>query len=35
MKEILFGANSTLPLAITVTLIVTAWLSFLSVVIFA
>ncbi len=35
MKEILFGDNSTLPLGITVALIVTAWLSFLSVVIFA
>jgi hypothetical protein len=35
MKELLFGNNSVVPLGITVALIVTAWLSFLSVVIFA
>lgn len=35
MKEFLFGDDSPLPLGITVALIVTAWLSFLSVVFFA
>jgi hypothetical protein len=34
MKEFLFGDDSPMPLGITVALITTAWLSFLSVVIF-